>query len=175
MGSEAGAPLGAITMNHVGISVLDIEEALRWYQEVLGFTLLTPPVEMVADDSSLGEALADMLGPRVKRFKMAHLNTANSVGLQVFEFLDPPAALPDDATAFWRTGFFHICIAHPEIEMMARRIADNGGTASRVYREIRGKPYAAAYCADPWGNVIELNSHGYEETRTFLQRPTYPQ
>lgn len=168
MGTEDGEP-AVPAMNHIGISVLDLDEALRWYQETLGFTLLTPPVEMSTDSPDLGQALADMLGRRVKRFRMAHLNTGNSVGLQVFEFIDPPAERPDDDTAFWRTGFFHICLTHPKIEAMADRIVEHGGTSSRVYREIPGKPYAAVYCADPWGNVIEINSHGYEETRTFLQ------
>ena len=169
MTNPAHGRYGPPAINHIGISVLDLDETLRWYQEVLGFTLLTPPVEMDADSPHLGPALREMLGPRVKRFKMAHLNTGNSVGLQVFQFLDPPAEQPDDASAFWKTGFFHICITHPDIEEMAARIAEHGGRRSRVWREIPGKPYGAAYCADPWGNVIEINSHGYEETRTFLQ------
>jgi hypothetical protein len=37
-----------------------------------------------------------------------------------------------------------------------------------VFRAVTGRPYAAAYCRDPWGNVIEINSHPYEETREFL-------
>jgi len=155
-------------VNHIGVSVPDLDAALRWYQDVLGFALLTPPVEMDATDPQLGEALAEMLGPRVKRFRMAHLNGANSVGLQMFEFLDPANEEPADPGAHWRTGIFHICVEDPDIEGLAARIEACGGRRSQVWRQIPGATYAAAYCADPWGNVIEINSHGYEETRTFL-------
>ena len=164
-----GAPTAAL--NHVGITVPDLDEALRWYVEVLGFTVLTAPVEMVTVDPQLGEALEEMLGPKVRGFRMAHLSAANGVGIQMFEFLDPAPAPALEPDAFWRTGIFHICVTDPDIEGLAARIEASGGRRSRVWRQIPDTPYAAAYCADPWGNVIEINSHGYEETRTFLMDP----
>jgi catechol 2,3-dioxygenase-like lactoylglutathione lyase family enzyme len=157
-------------LNHVGMAFPDLERALGWYQEVLGFALLTPPVEMDAADPQLGPALRAMLGPRVRRFRVAHLNTGNGVGLQFFEFLEPRAEAPADPGAYWRMGLFHICVTAADIEGLARRVAERGGRASPVFRSIPGQPYGAAYCEDPWGNVIELNSHGYVETRTFLTR-----
>ena len=156
------------TINHVGMTVTDLDKALAWYQEVLGFTVLTQPVEMATDDPILGESLADMLGPRVRRFRMAHLQTGNRVGIQVYEFLDPKPEQAPAEVPYWRTGFSHICVTHNDIEELAARIEAHGGTRSRVWAVLKDKPYAAAYCADPFGNVIEINSHGYEETRTFL-------
>ncbi|MEZ4334343.1 MAG: VOC family protein [Myxococcota bacterium] len=155
-------------LNHVGLSVPDLDAALAWYRNVLGFRLLTPPVEMRADDPGLGPALAAMLGPEVKAFRMAHLTMGNGVGLQVFEFQAPRAETYADGDAPWRGGFTHICVEAPDIEALAESIAANGGVRSAVFRSIPGKPYAAAYCRDPWGHVIEINSHGYVETRTFL-------
>lgn len=155
-------------LNHVGLSVPDLDAALAWYRNVLGFRLLTPPVEMRADDPGLGPALEAMLGPAVKAFRMAHLTLGNGVGLQVFEFLEPRAESYADGDAPWRGGFTHICVTAADIEGLADAIAANGGTRSEVFRSIPGKPYAAAYCRDPWGHVIEINSHGYVETRTFL-------
>jgi catechol 2,3-dioxygenase-like lactoylglutathione lyase family enzyme len=156
-------------LNHVGINVPDLDAALAWYQDVLGFTPLTPPVVMDAADPGLGPALRAMMGSRVHRFKIAHLTAGNGVGLQMFEFLDPRSEPPDDAGAYWRMGFFHICVTDPDIEGLAARIAASGGRASEVFRSVPGRPYAAAYCEDPWGNVIEVNSHHYRETRTFLE------
>jgi catechol 2,3-dioxygenase-like lactoylglutathione lyase family enzyme len=37
-------------VNHVGVGVADIERAIRWYQEVLGFTLLMGPKTVRGDD-----------------------------------------------------------------------------------------------------------------------------
>lgn len=79
----------SFAINHVGLSVPDLDAAQAWYQEVLGFHPLTPPTEMRADDPGLGPALEAMLGAGVKAFRMAHLTMGNGVGLQVFEFLEP--------------------------------------------------------------------------------------
>jgi catechol 2,3-dioxygenase-like lactoylglutathione lyase family enzyme len=166
-GSMAEASNRAV--NHIGLSVPDLDAALGWYQEVLGFRLLTPPAEMRADDPGLGPALLAMLGPRVQRFRIAHLTAGNGVGLQVFEFDDPPAEANVHGEAPWHGGFTHICVTAADIEALAREIAERGGRSSEVFRSIPGLPYAAAYCEDPWGNVIEINSHDYVETRTFLQ------
>ena len=37
------------SINHVGVGVADIERAIHWYQEVLGFTLLMGPMEVRAE------------------------------------------------------------------------------------------------------------------------------
>lgn len=39
--------------NHVAVSVPHLGEVIKWYSEVLGFTKLTEPTEIVAD-SRLG-------------------------------------------------------------------------------------------------------------------------
>jgi len=155
-------------VNHLGLSVPDLDAALGWYQEVLGFHLLTPPTEMRADDPGLGDALTAMLGPSVRRFRMAHLTAGNGVGLQIFEFIDPAGESNVSGETPWHGGFTHLCVTAPDIEALAQQIAERGGRSSAVFRSIPGRPYAAAYCNDPWGNVIEINSHGYVETRTFL-------
>ena len=157
-------------ISHVGVSVLDLDRAIEWYGAVLGFRVVTPPAEMHTTDPQLGAALADMMGSRTRRFRMAHVISGNGVGLQLFEYLDPPARPAADPDAYWETGLFHICVTDPDPETLAQRIVEHGGTASRVWRQIPDAPYAAAYCRDPFGNVIEINSHGYEETRTFLEQ-----
>ena len=157
----------ARVLNHIGLAVPDLDAALAWYRDVLGFELLTAPVEMRAADPELGEALVSMLGPRVRHFRIAHLTMGNGVGLQLFQFIDP-APVPVDGSVFWRTGFSHICVTAPDIEALAAEIAARGGRRSPVFRAIPGRPYAAAYCADPWGNAVEINSHAYVETRSFL-------
>jgi catechol 2,3-dioxygenase-like lactoylglutathione lyase family enzyme len=41
------------TINHVAVSVPDLDKAVKWYQEVFGFTVVNGPVEFEADASSL--------------------------------------------------------------------------------------------------------------------------
>jgi catechol-2,3-dioxygenase len=40
--------------NHIGVGVPDLNKAVRWYHEVLGFNIVTEPMEGSADDSHLG-------------------------------------------------------------------------------------------------------------------------
>src|SRR2546421_4594199 len=141
-------------LNHVGVNVPDLDAALAWYEDVLGFTVLTPPAEMNVADPELGPALTAMMGNRVKRFKLAHLTAGNGVGLQFFEFIEPRYEPPADRDAYWKATFFHICVTDPDIDGLAARIAARGGKSSEVFRAITGAPYAAVYCEDPWGNVI---------------------
>jgi catechol 2,3-dioxygenase-like lactoylglutathione lyase family enzyme len=78
-----------LTINHVAVSVLDLDEAVKWYAEVLGFNLVKPPMEGIADDSYLGRLFQDIFGKGFKKLKLAHLSFGNQVGLEVFEFIDP--------------------------------------------------------------------------------------
>jgi catechol 2,3-dioxygenase-like lactoylglutathione lyase family enzyme len=78
-----------LTINHVAVSVLDLNKAVKWYTEVLGFNLVKPPMEGIADDSYLGKLFQDIFGKRFKKLKLSHLSFGNQVGLEVFEFIDP--------------------------------------------------------------------------------------
>jgi Glyoxalase/Bleomycin resistance protein/Dioxygenase superfamily len=57
-------------VNHVGVGVADIERAIRWYQEVLGFTLLMGPIEVRATDP--GSNVHDVLGQDRNAYGIPH-------------------------------------------------------------------------------------------------------
>jgi catechol 2,3-dioxygenase-like lactoylglutathione lyase family enzyme len=48
------------TINHIAVSVTNLDKAVKWYQEVIGFNVINGPVEIVADDSSLGMVVKDI-------------------------------------------------------------------------------------------------------------------
>ncbi len=39
------------TLNHIAISVPDLDKAIKWYKEIFGFDVVRGPVEFVADES----------------------------------------------------------------------------------------------------------------------------
>ena len=45
----------------MGVGVADIERAIRWYQEVLGFTLLMGPMEVRAEPGYRANEVRDVL------------------------------------------------------------------------------------------------------------------
>lgn len=64
-------------INHIAFSVPDLDQAMEWYKEVLGFTVVKEPVEFVADDSLRGKAAKDMHGPSLKKMRTVLLSSAN--------------------------------------------------------------------------------------------------
>lgn len=59
--------------SHIGISVPDIEAAVKFYTEVMGWYLIMTPTEIIEDDSPIGEMCVDVLGRNWEKFKIAHL------------------------------------------------------------------------------------------------------
>jgi catechol 2,3-dioxygenase-like lactoylglutathione lyase family enzyme len=151
-------------VNHVGVGVSDIEKAIHWYQEILGFTLLKGPLQVGADQGYRGEEVRDVLGPEFRSMLQAHLTTANGLGIEFFQLLDPPHERRERSLEYWKNGFFHICITDPNIEELASRIAASGGRQrSKIWRiDSTTNEYRLCYCEDPFGNIIEIYTHNYE-------------
>ena len=145
-------------ITHVGLSVPDLDRALAWYGDILGFEALGPPTSVRAHDGHAGTVAADVLGDSGS-FRQAHLAGANGVALELFEFEGNRR----------RPGLFHFCLVAPDVRRTAERIAASGGRRrSRVWEIFRGEPYLTCYCEDPFGTVIELYSHSHE--RTYANR-----
>jgi catechol 2,3-dioxygenase-like lactoylglutathione lyase family enzyme len=153
------------TINHIAVSVTDLDKAVKWYKEVFGFTVVNGPVEFEADDSSLGIVARDIHGPNFRKMRMVWLNSGNQVGFEMFEYIDPKAERRIDNFEYWKSGFFHICVTDPNIEELCKRISDSGGRQrSRIWDVVPDKGYKIAFCEDPFGNVIEIYTHSYEQT-----------
>ena len=108
-------------INHIAFSVSDLDQTMEWYKEVLGFTVVKEPVEFVADDSLRGKAAKDMHGPSLKKMRTALLSSANQVGFEIFEYVDPKAERRMDNFEYWKSGFFHICIIDFNIEQLCKK------------------------------------------------------
>jgi len=116
---SASAPLSGVypkIINHIAISVPNLDAAVKWYMEVLGFTAVKQAVEIVADGSLKGRAIKDIHGPKIKKMRMAWLSTANQVGFEIIEYVQPKAERRTDNFEYWKSGFIHICITDPDIE-----------------------------------------------------------
>jgi 4-hydroxyphenylpyruvate dioxygenase-like putative hemolysin len=79
------------TINHIAVSMTNLDKAVKWYQEVFGFNVINGPVEIVADDSSLGMVVKDIHGPNFKKMRVVWLSSGNQVGIEIFEYLDSRA------------------------------------------------------------------------------------
>jgi catechol 2,3-dioxygenase-like lactoylglutathione lyase family enzyme len=152
-----------LTVNHVGISVPDIRAAIDWYGAAFGFHCIMGPRLLTADSASTAET-THVLGPRFRRAVQAHLLSASGVGLELFEFQDPPLVAPSPDIEYWRPGLWHLCLTDRDIHAALRRVVELGGVqVSPVASFVPGRPFSLVYCRDPWGTAIELMSHSYAE------------
>lgn len=152
-------------LNHVGIVVADITAAIKWYGDVFGFRLIMGP-RVLRPKADATHETGNIFGARFKEALQAHLVTGNGVGLELFQFVDPKSERKHDGMDdFEHPGYFHICFTDPDIEGLAQRIVETGGKMrTPVYEFIPGTDRKLVYCEDPFGNIIELFSHSYEQT-----------
>lgn len=158
------ATVPAHNLNHVGVSVPDIDAAIDWYKRVFGFVLIAEPAEVRPDGSHFGNLSSNICGKRYGGMKIAHMVTGDGVGFELFEFLEPRPERREDTMEYWKNGFFHIAITHPDVEEKVAEIVKNGGLKrSEIWELIPGEDVRVCYCEDPFGNVIEIISHRYEQ------------
>jgi catechol 2,3-dioxygenase-like lactoylglutathione lyase family enzyme len=141
-------------MAHAAVCVPDVEAATRWYSDVLGLTVLSPPYRME------GEQIERDMGELVPSPVVLH---ASIVGFgqddRVIELIEYPAAnvIPPEPgqPSVTRVGITHIGM-----------LCDDIG-ATRAELERRGVEFLTAgtadvaglqttWCHDPWGTVIIL-------------------
>ncbi len=155
--------------SHIGITVTDLDKAVQWYCKVFGLYVLKMPTEILEDDSPVAVLCADIFGAGYKKFRFAHLTTSDGIGIELFEFEHPKSERRKDNFEYWKTGVFHFCITDPDIEGTTARIVDNGGKLrTKIWQIAPDKPYKLAYCEDPWGNIIEVYTHSYEQIWSTL-------
>ena len=149
--------------SHIGISVPNLEEAVKFYTEVMGWYLIMEPTDIEEDDSAISEMCTDVFGKGWGSFRIAHLSTGDRIGVELFQF--PDQENPEDNFEYWKTGIFHFCVQDPNVEELAERIVAAGGRKRMDkprYYYPGAKPYRMIYMEDPFGNILELYSHSYE-------------
>ena len=152
------------TFSHIGISVTDLDKAVEFYTQVLGWYLIMKPTEITEDDSAIGQMCTDVFGAGWERFRIAHLSTGDRIGVELFEFKN--AEQRENNFEYWKSGVFHFCVQDPDVEGLAARIVEAGGKQRMPVREYYPgeKPYRMVYMEDPFGNILEIYSHSYELT-----------
>ena len=152
------------TFSHIGLSVPDLDGAVAFYRDVMGwYTIMEPSVVEEDPDTAIGRMCIDVFGTGWGTFRIAHMSTGDRVGIELFEFKgnDNP-----EAFEYWKTGTFHFCVQDPDIEGLTAKIVEHGGKQRMPIREYYPdeKPFKMVYVEDPFGVVFEIYSHSYEMT-----------
>lgn len=183
-GPNRGAVRG---MDHVGITVRDLDEASRFLEAALGAEAMYDLFAPSSDPTNPGVALNAPGGPTDERldFSKAKINDAPNIAflghrmmrigdgatleLLVLDSEDP------SASEYRHLGISHFSVFVDDIEQAARRVEAAGGTLFERFEMIgleAGARAEAQYALAPFGLRFELISYGhlaYEDV-TALRR-----
>jgi catechol 2,3-dioxygenase-like lactoylglutathione lyase family enzyme len=147
-------------INHVGLTVGDIGAAVDWYRGVFGLRLLAGPLH--CDLTTPGaERRLNVFGPSWDGMKLAHLESDNGGGIELFEFLGPRSERPAETFPYWLMGTHHVALTVADFDETLERLLGAGGRQRSEVHVVHPKA-RVCYCEDPWGNVVEIVSTTYE-------------
>lgn len=143
----------------------DVDAAVQWYTEVLGFRKLRQTVRVTDRSVTPNANMFKIYGERLQKVKVAYLAAANGVGIEVFEFVDPPIERPASFD-YASGGVFHICLTSSDPEELCRKAVAAGakriGPTVMPYKHL-DEDDITLYFQDPWGLAIEVMSCSFEQ------------
>jgi len=166
---------GVVGIDHVGINVPDLNKAVTFFSDVLGFTPVTQlgPIPLDADWKKLNHINPDT---GVVTIKM--INAGNGASIEVFEYADNKGSKTHPNTD--DIGASHIAFYVNDINAVVEYLKSKGV-------KIIGEPFTMpsgdtageswVYFETPWGSKMELvsypNGKGYEKAnpKTVLWSP----
>ena len=136
-------------VNHISFTVSDIEQALRFWSDVLGFGRSA----IIERRGAWVEKVTGVAGARIK---VVHLHGYGH-HMEFIQYADGPREKPTDLPD--QPGVGHVCLEVDDIRKTERAMLAAGATALGRMTEISDPemtPCAAGYLRDPNGIIIEL-------------------
>ena len=157
------------TIDHVGLSVPNIDKAIKWYTATFDIFQISKIIEVNCEKDPITKDIFDNV---CKKFKIVHMCTSDGIGVELFQFINPKNEMPSNNFEFWKTSITHIAFTTKNIEEVYDKIKSTGGKhKSKIWNLFENKPYKVCYCEDPWGNIIELSSHPYSVIWSNYSKP----
>jgi glyoxylase I family protein len=137
-----------IVFSHVGICVSDLARATRFYCDGLGFSL--------AESHEVGTPFARLIGIEGELDLRSQFIEQGGVRLELLGFATPAATGSGELRPMPRCGLTHLSVNVDDIDAVAGRLVDLGGTVLPETRTTLGPGVEFLYCTDPDGTRIEL-------------------
>lgn len=135
-------------IDHTAISVPDIEAAVDFYCNTLGF-------EVVSESSwARGSKSIDALVGLVDSASRVVMVRLGDSRIELFEYTSPAPRARDPETRVCDHGITHVCLVVRGIEAEVERLRDAGVRFESDPIDVGTS--LAVYGRDPFGNVLEL-------------------
>lgn len=150
--------IGARAIQHIGVSVPDLDKARTFYLDLLGAVEVGTPLEW--ERNPFIDAVVGLEGSAARQF-MCQLGNAH---IEVFEYLAPRSEPQDPDQGVNRYGYTHFAVQVEDIQACYQRLLAAGIRVHTppamggitVDEQGRKHGYAATYCRDFFGNVFEI-------------------
>jgi catechol 2,3-dioxygenase-like lactoylglutathione lyase family enzyme len=169
---DAGGLLGLVGMDHVGITVPDIDEAIAWFEDVIG---CSAPLTFGPFSDPTGTFMQDLLGvhPRAVIEQITLIRCGRSANIELFEYDTPDQNQSFPKNSDWaghHIAFYVTDIAAAVAHMESKGVEKLLGPLPVTEGPAAGQ--AINYFRAPFGTYIELIS--YPEGMAYERDPTRP-
>jgi glyoxylase I family protein len=144
-------PFRIISADHTGITVLNLERALAFWRDVLGF-------ELSHTAHQTGALATEITGVEGAEIKLAVLKTPGGHKIELLEYFAPVDRKRTNLRPC-DVGSVHVALLVHDLDTVLERIADSGWEAAGKPQTLNTGPNAGkrvVYVRDPDGTTIEL-------------------
>jgi len=138
-----------VGFHHPGIVVPNLERAIEFYSQLLGYELVSKSC-WTSDDKGFNQ----VVGLEGSAASFCMLRGTNAY-LEIFKYSSPAKDQLVDARYANELGIRHLSFQVENIEILLDRCAELGGSRINDPFVVPGRA-AAAYCRDPFGNLLEF-------------------
>lgn len=136
-------------INHITVSVNDIDTVVKWYTDVLGFGLISDGIMHIKRSNNPSSPIFRIYRDSLREVKLAYIATGNSVSFKVFQFIDPAFQPNAQSFKYNRAGFFHIYVTNSDPDALAETVVRRGSRRQGVTCKIAGGAATCVYVQDP--------------------------
>ncbi len=137
-------------IHHTSISTGDLERALRFYRDLLGFQ------EMHSIAWDIGSEVVDkIVGLKDSSARLVFLKAGNAF-IELFQYQTPEPEPGDPKRPVCNHGITHICLDVVDVDAEYERLKAAGMVFHCPPQDVEDGTIRTTYGRDPDGNVIEL-------------------
>jgi glyoxylase I family protein len=141
-----------IAADHTGITVSNLERALEFWQNVLGF-------EFSHRAHQTGEMAEQITGVKGAEIKLAVVKVPGGHKIELLEYLAPPDRKQRVDLRPCDVGHIHVALTVDDLDAVLQRVAASGWKAAGKPQTLQAGPNAGKrviYVRDPDGTTIEF-------------------
>src|SRR5437660_8116555 len=164
MSTTKRCPFRVLAADHTGITVSNLERALAFWRDVLGF-------ELSHTAHQTGELAREITGVAGAEIKLAVLRAPGGHKIELLEYVAPPDRKKDVDLRPCDVGSVHVALLVDDLDAVLEKISASGWKSAGKPQTLTIGPNAGkrvVYVRDPDGTTIEFMEMPLRRSRQLL-------